>query len=108
MPRRLALLAAVAALAPAGRAADLPADLALVPPDAIGFVHVRARDLWASDLMATLRATVEKAGPRALVAFDAQFYPAPSTIDRVTLVLSPSDNGERREKSAKNSFSSRN
>src|SRR5439155_2302218 len=90
MTRRLALLI-VAVAAASGRAADpLPADLALVPADAVGFVHVRAKDLWASDLASGLRSMVEKAGPKAVAAFDTQFYPAPSTIDRGTVILLPS------------------
>jgi hypothetical protein len=62
-------------------------ELALVPTDAIGFVHVRARDLWLSEPMAELRKTIEKAGPDALARFDSEFVPAPSTLDRATLVL---------------------
>jgi len=90
MIRRLAILSLVLS-AGAGRAADpLPADLALVPADAVGFVHVRAKDLWASDLFTGLRNMVEKAGPTAVAQFDSQFYPAPSTIDRVTVILLPS------------------
>jgi len=60
------------------------ADLALVPADAVGFVHVRLADVWKNDLFAGLRKTWERAGDKALAALDAQFVPAPSTIDRVT------------------------
>ena len=77
MTRRLAL-AFIAAAAVSGRSADpLPADLALVPADAVGFVHVRARDFWASDLMASLRTTVEKAGPKAVTACLRGYNPPP-------------------------------
>ena len=99
--RRLAPLAAVAALtaavlmvcpdpfgpAPVASAAQpdaLPADLALVPADCVGFVHVRLGDLWKNEVMDGFRKTWEKAGPKALAALDKQFVPAPSTISRGT------------------------
>lgn len=70
-----------------GDPALAPADeVALVPPDAAGFVHVRAADLWKADAMADARAVLGKAGDDALKAVDAAFAPAPSTLDRVTVV----------------------
>ncbi|VTU02151.1 Secreted protein containing DUF1559 OS=Rhodopirellula sallentina SM41 GN=RSSM_03172 PE=4 SV=1: SBP_bac_10 [Gemmataceae bacterium] len=71
----------------------LPADLALVPPDAVGFVHVRAADLWKSDALAGFRQTFEKAGPKALAALDEQFVPKISTLDRMTAFLVPGGEG---------------
>ena len=68
----------------AAQPAELPADLALVPADAVGFVHVRLADLWKNEVMDGFRKTWEKAGPKALAALDAQFVPAPSTISRAT------------------------
>jgi hypothetical protein len=62
----------------------LPADLALVPADAVGFIHVRLADLWKNEVMAGFRKTWEKAGPKALAELDKQFVPAPSTISRGT------------------------
>jgi hypothetical protein len=90
-----ALLAAVLGLRPealdvpggTAAAADpdaLPADLALVPADAVGFAHVRLADVWTHDLMAGFRKTWEKAGPKALAELDRQFVPAPSTLARAT------------------------
>src|SRR5262249_18462305 len=83
---RVAALAVVAALtatvlllrpdSPPAAAAAQPAladDLALVPADALAFVHVRAADLWKNDIFAPFRQTFEKAGPKALAALDAQF-----------------------------------
>ncbi len=64
-------------------------ELALVPNDAIAFVHIRARDLWKSDFLTEFRNLVEKAGPEALAMLDDGFAPAPSTLDRITLVLLP-------------------
>jgi type II secretory pathway pseudopilin PulG len=60
------------------------ADLAMVPADAVGFVHVRLADLWKNDLMAALRKTFERAGEKALATLDTQFSPAPSSIDTIT------------------------
>ena len=73
--------------AAAAQPPELPTDLALVPADAAGFVHVRAADVWKSDLMSGLRKTFEKAGPKAAAALDAQFAPAPSTLSRATAFL---------------------
>src|SRR5262245_55236318 len=59
----------------------------LVPADAIGFAHVRVADLWKTEAVAGLHKLVEKAGPEAIKTLDEGFVPAPSTIDRVTLVV---------------------
>lgn len=86
----------VALMALSARAEDpkLPADLAAVPGDAIVFVHVRAADLWKIDALKDFRAMIEKAGSKALNAFDERFVPAPSTIDRVTIfAIGPADAG---------------
>jgi hypothetical protein len=71
---------------PAG-AAKADADLALVPADAVGFVHVRAAELWKHDALAGIRQTFEKAGPKAVAALDAQFVPKLSTFERLTAFL---------------------
>src|SRR5262245_35298545 len=60
------------------------ADLALVPTDAVGFVHVRAAELWKNEMFAGFRQMFEKAGPKALAALDAQFVPKVSTFERAT------------------------
>jgi Protein of unknown function (DUF1559) len=71
---------------------QLPPDLAAVPPGALGFLHVRAADIWKLDALKDLRAMIQKAGPKALQAFDDRFVPAPSTIDRITVFsLMPGD-----------------
>jgi hypothetical protein len=59
-------------------------DLALVPADALGFVHIRAAELWKSDLLSGVRNIFEQAGPKALSTLDAQFVPKPSTFNRLT------------------------
>ena len=73
-----------AAAAARAQPAELPTDLALVPADAAGFIHIRLADIWKNDVLAGFRKTWEKAGPKALAALDTQFVPAPSTISRGT------------------------
>ena len=76
--------AAPAAAQPAAQPAADAADLALVPADAAGFVHVRLADLWKDEMFAGFRKTWEAAGPKALAALDARFRPAPSSMSRFT------------------------
>src|SRR6266404_1795922 len=84
-------------LAASVRADDkVPADLAAVPGNALGFVHVRVADLWKSDALKDLRGMVEKAGSEALQAFDRRFIPAPSSIDRLTAIVMMPEGGEPR------------
>ncbi len=80
MFRSLLLIAATAAVASAAP----PPEFAHVPADAVGVAHVRAADLWKHPSMATLRATLDRAGADAVADLDRQFRPAPSTIDRLT------------------------
>jgi hypothetical protein len=70
-------------------------ELRLVPADAAGFVHVRLADLWKTEAMADFRKIVEKAGPDALKALDTYFAPAPSTLDRATLIVLKADGPAR-------------
>jgi hypothetical protein len=100
-PVLLVALAATLALAPSRPAAaqpkpgpGLPTDLALVHPDALGFVHVRVAEIWHNDALKQARDLLHKAGPRALAALDEQFVPKPSTVDRVTAVVLPPGNGQ--------------
>ncbi len=72
----------------------LPADLALVPTDAAGFVHIRAADLWKRDDLKPYRAIFESAGAKTIGLLDEHFEPRPSTTDRVTLVLLPKLKGQ--------------
>jgi hypothetical protein len=92
------LLAAAAFLAGSvGLAAELPSDLANVPPNAAGFVHIRVGDIYKSDHLKDLRAAIEKAGPEALKTFSARFAPDPTTLDRVTIyAVLPSGEGPPR------------
>jgi hypothetical protein len=61
-------------------------ELALVPGDAVGFVHIRARDIWKTEFLADFRKIIEKAGPENLSLFEEEFFARPSALDRVTLV----------------------
>jgi hypothetical protein len=94
MTRFLTLAAALLVAGPAAQAASpsktaLPADLAIVPNDAFAFAHVKLADLWKNDALKDVRGILEKAGPKAIAAFDARFTPAPSTVDRLTVYLPP-------------------
>lgn len=75
------------ALAAAAAEPQLSADLAMVPADAAGFVHIRLAELWKNDMFAPLRQTWERAGDTVLRALDRQFAPAPSSIERATVFV---------------------
>ena len=85
------LVATVGGVGPTREAAAQPpaaqADLALVPADAAGFVHVRLAELWKHDLLAGVRQTWQRAGEKALATIDKQFVPAPSSLDRLTVFV---------------------
>jgi hypothetical protein len=97
MTRSRYLLAATLTLltALAAPAADpLPPDLALVPSDAAGFVHVRVADLYRSEHFREFRQLLSKAGEDAIKAFNTRFVPAPNTVDRITMfILAPVGGG---------------
>src|SRR5690349_1046606 len=61
--------------------------LEFIPPDAVGFIDVRAADLWKNDIFAGFRQMFERAGPKAHAALDSQFVPKPSTFDRLSAFL---------------------
>ena len=84
-------LAAATFAQPKAEKPDLAADLAAVPNDAFAFAHVKLTDLWKNDALKDVRAILEKAGPKAIEAFDKRFVPAPSTIDRLTAYMPPPD-----------------
>ncbi|MCE9563036.1 MAG: DUF1559 domain-containing protein [Planctomycetes bacterium] len=69
-------------------------ELAMVPADAAGFIHIRARDIWKLETLAEFRKAVDKAGPDSLKILDDGFVPAPSTLDRMTAVFLRSDPDE--------------
>src|SRR5579862_2507656 len=75
------LVFTVASSAAGPQRAPLPEDLAAVPGDALGFIHIRVADVWKSDALKELRDTVMKAGDKALQGFDKRFVPAPSSIE---------------------------
>lgn len=65
----------------------LPPDLALVPADGLFFLHVRLQDVYMSDHFKEWRETLTMAGIKALESFDSRFFPAPSSLDRVTVFV---------------------
>ncbi len=67
--------------------AQLDADLAAIPADALGFVHLRAAELVRHPKFAPIRDTFLKAGPKALAHLDTLSVPPISTLERVTLVV---------------------
>jgi hypothetical protein len=71
----------------------LPPDLAFVPPDCLGFVHVRLQDVWKTEHVKEWRETVKSAGNEALAAFDQRFFPRPSSVERVTLMFNMRQEG---------------
>ena len=68
---------------------SLPPDLAAIPGNAVGFVHIRVADIWKSDALKETRDTVLLAGKQAIDGFDKRFLPTPSSIDRLTVVMLP-------------------
>ncbi len=94
MKRRtvVALLTAMIVAAPSWAAderAPLPPDLDAVPSDALAFVHLRIADIWKSESLKGMRESIAKAGEKAIAGFDKRFLPAPSSIDRLTVVVFP-------------------
>ena len=77
-------VADVQAIAAPDAVVEPNADLAMVPADAVGFVHIRLADLWKNEMFSGLRKTWERAGAKAIGTLDSQFVPAPSSIDRAT------------------------
>jgi hypothetical protein len=90
-----AALVVTALSAPAARSQQPPADLALVPADAAGFVHVRFGDAARSDQLKEFRDLIRKAGPQALETYSKRFTPDPATFDRLTAYFLPPAAGER-------------
>ncbi len=62
-------------------------EMMLIPGEASGFIHVRLRDVWNTEGFTEFRKIVDKAGPQAKAVLDDNFVPAPSSIDRLTLVF---------------------
>src|SRR5688572_29012461 len=77
----------VLAIAGPSQSQELPPDLAAVPGSALGFVHVRIAEVWKGEALKDLRAILAKAGPKYIEMLDQRFVPAPSSIDRVTVVI---------------------
>ena len=73
---------------PASESPKKTSDLALIPANAGGFIHIEVAQVWKTDAMKDVRKIVERAGSKAFAALE-EFKPAPSTLERVTVVLLP-------------------
>jgi hypothetical protein len=93
----ITLIALVISVPPNVSAADakLPPDIALIPADAAGFVHVRVADLARSEHYRELRQLLSKAGADALKSFNDRFVPTPASLDRVTVFFIAPGEGRR-------------
>jgi hypothetical protein len=69
------------------RGQALPADLALVPGDGAGFVHLKTSDVLASPMFAELRWAFAGLSAEEWKKFEQQFSPHLSTFDRVLVIL---------------------
>ncbi len=87
MPKLIACAGLAVVFAAPLRGQELPPDLAAVPGSALGFAHVRVAEVWKGEALKDIRAIFAKAGPKYLDMLDHRFVPAPSTIDRVTVIL---------------------
>jgi hypothetical protein len=75
----------------------IPADLAMVPADAAGFVHLRVADILKDSSFDPFRMVLAKAGVKAVSTVDGQFVPAPSSFNRATAFVTVGDKGGRKE-----------
>jgi hypothetical protein len=89
MSRFLAIPALLVVAASASAQPALPPDLALVPPDGLGFVHVRVADLWGHESLKDVREIVKKSGDKAMAALDQRFAGLPSNVERLTVWSGP-------------------
>jgi hypothetical protein len=92
--RGLMLVGLVAALAVAPvHSEDTPEKgiFAKVPADSLGFVHIKASELWKSEAAANFRELIQKAGTPALDAFSKRFLPSPAKIDAACLYITAAD-----------------
>jgi hypothetical protein len=74
---------------PPGAKPTIAPELEYVPNDAFAFAHVKLADLWKNEALKDVRGILEKAGPKAIEAFDKRFVPAPSTVERLTAYMPP-------------------
>lgn len=67
------------------------ADLAAVPPDALGFVHLRVQDLWQSDLGKGIRQSAPKDLMDELSRVEQWLGVGVNDLERLTAVVLPGD-----------------
>ncbi len=85
-----AAFAALALLASSARADDLPPDLALIPGDGVGFVHVKVGDL-VDAAPPELKWAFAGVAPAEWAAFQDRFAFPAGAIDRVLVVVPSPD-----------------
>jgi sulfur carrier protein ThiS len=66
---------------------NLSEDLQAVPAEALGFLHIRAADVWKSDYFKDVRDILSKTGQDVLDAYAKRFTPYLGDLDRVTLFI---------------------
>jgi hypothetical protein len=74
---------------PAFAQSKLPPDLALVPEDGLGFVHVRVSELWGHESLKDVRDILKKAGEKNIAEFDKRFGGLASNVERITMWMGP-------------------
>src|SRR5262249_48026298 len=90
--RASAIVAMVLVLLPGIIRADpqptLPQEVAWIPPNCSGFIHVRFAELWKSPVGKLIRDAAAKSNSKVLTNIEASFGILLSQIDRVTVVVS--------------------
>jgi prepilin-type processing-associated H-X9-DG protein len=86
-------IAAIALVATPARSQDAPEKGALgkIPADALGFCHIKAADVWKTEMFAGVRELFQKAGSPALQAFNKRFAPSLATLDSACLYVTAPD-----------------
>jgi hypothetical protein len=70
-----------------GAKAALPADLAKIPGDALLVISGRARDLWGSQLLSSVREKMKQDVAEATKEFEKQFGLSLENVERMSVVL---------------------
>jgi len=76
---------------------DLPADLALVPPEAFGFISIRVAEIWNHEGTKEARTRLAKDEPDVFQQLEKGLGVSPADVERLTFVMprapGPNDNG---------------
>ncbi|MFL5328112.1 MAG: DUF1559 domain-containing protein [Gemmataceae bacterium] len=84
-----AIMTAAVFIASPAKSQDAPEKGALskVPADALGFCHIKATDVWKTEMFAGVRELFQKAGSPALQAFNKRFAPSLANLDSICLYM---------------------